>query len=219
METRTALSIPTYDGRVHIETMLGVLNATRHAQKIMVQAIASSLLTKCFNQLWCQALNARKTHGITHFAMLHADISPEPKWLDKMHALMKDTKADMLSVVIALKAAGGMSSTAEETDDPIRPRNYYLQDCKSLTWTSPGLLLNTGMMLVDITKPWVEEMYFHIEDEIQFIDGKHTAVSFSEDWYFSRLARQKGAKLFATSEVKANHYGHAFFPNIFEGAK
>lgn len=214
METRTALSIPTYDGRIRIETMFSVLNATKNLNATLIQSIGSSLLTKCFNQLWTSALNARKPHGITHFAMIHSDLGVEAGWLDKMHEIMKKTSADVVSSVIALKAAGGMTSTAEETEDEFLPRNYSLSECTNGTWTSPGLLVNTGLILCDLRGAWVDNVCFSMRDQIRIsTTGERYALCASEDWDFSRQAKKYGAKLFATTEIRVDHYGHAMYPN------
>jgi len=146
--------------------------------------------------------------------MIHADLGVEPGWLDKMHEIMKTTKADILSSVIAMKAIGRMTSTAEETDDRFLPRNYSLSECTNGTWTSPGILLNTGLMLCDLRGDWVEKVFFDVHNEIRISpNGDKYALAISEDWDFSRQARNHGAKLFATTEIKVDHYGHAMYPN------
>lgn len=214
MATKTLIGIPTYDGRVHMKTLMAVLNSTTKRENIAVSSIGSSLLAKCFNQLWCQALNLKRTQGLTHFAMVHADIDPQEGWLDRMHSIMKETSADVLSCVIAMKAAGGFTSTAEETDDEFKPRNYNFSECTNVTWTSPGLLVNTGLMLCDLRKPWADSVVFAMRDEIRVTEnGERYAVCASEDWEFSRQAKKYGAKLFATTAISVNHYGYAMYPN------
>jgi len=206
------ISVPTYDGKLHFGAVNGILRASidpSHA----VQFVASSLLTKCFNQLWTNALNARKL-GITHFAMLHADIAPEDYWLDKMLSIMGKYNADILSVVSPLKNSDGLTSTAIGGIDA-RARRFTLKEIHSMekTFTREHLLINTGLMLVDITKPWAQQAIFSIKDFIYKENGEYRAECISEDWNFSKQAELLGAQIYATSEVSLTHFGQTAFPN------
>jgi hypothetical protein len=139
--------------------------------------------------------------------MLHADVVPEDLWLDKMLAIMEDKKADVLSAVIPIKSPDGMTSTAIESDDPWLPRRLNMAEVyeRARTFTDPGLLVNSGLMLVDIRSAWVDRIFFRFEDKIQESDGEFKARVVSEDWLFSRDARKLGAKIYATTEVLVNH--------------
>jgi predicted O-methyltransferase YrrM len=55
--------------------------------------------------------------------------------------------------------------------------------------------------------PWCLETHFHVENSIERIDGKWAAVTFPEDWHFSRQCRKLGLKLAATKAVRVDHYG------------
>ena len=84
------------------------------------------------------------------------------------------------------------------------------------TFTHEKLLVNTGLMLVDLRKTWVENVWFAFEDKIipdPKAPGNFKAVGISEDWFFSRRARELGAKLFATREVAVRHVGSADYSN------
>lgn len=81
----------------------------------------------------------------------------------------------------------------------------------------PGtaLMLNTGLWVCDFTKPWVEEVYFHIADRIRRdpSTGRFQPCVLSEDWFFSTMCHERGLRLVATRAVKATHYGRFGFAN------
>ena len=207
------ISVPTYDGKMHLGTVNGILRASKSPEHA-VQFVASSLLAKCFNQLWCRALNDRKK-GITHFAMLHADIAPEDYWLDTMLRIMEARNADVLSVVSPLKNSDGLTSTAIEGANT-KAKRFTLKEIHAMedkTFTHEKLLINTGLMLVDLRNPWVEQVLFTMKDYILKRGEEFFTETISEDWCFSKQARQLGAKLFATSEVSLRHFGSAAYSN------
>lgn len=88
------------------------------------------------------------------------------------------------------------------------------------TFTHPGLLLNTGCLLFDMREPWVDQattkgrgnLYFTIQDHIEWIDGIPHPSSASEDWNFTRMARAAGCpKIYATRKMPLEHIGQARF--------
>lgn len=183
-----------------------------------------SILTKNFNILWTAALNMRDD-GVTHFAMLHEDIGPEPWWLDKMMTLMTHNQADILSVIVPIKNNEGMTSTAldvpvptQKIPFPWRVQRLTMHEVGALapTFTHSKLLVNTGLMLVDIRKPWVEQCWFEFKDEIipdPLDPRKFIAVGSPEDWNFSRRARALGASIWATREIRVEHWGRSRWAN------
>jgi len=213
------IGVPTYCGDVAAETMMGLFQCTKD-HKYNVTAIGMSLLTRVFNTLFCAALNARK-HGVTHFLLHHADIGPDGNWwLDRMMAIMEEKGADVLSAVVPIKSPLGLTSTAldegiEGRDLKYSPRRLTLKEVHALdpTFTHPRLLVNTGLMLVDIRKPWVEKIHFRFEDEILWEDGVAKVRNWPEDWLFSRDAKALGANLWATREIKVLHAGRANYSN------
>ena len=110
----------------------------------------------------------------SHFCLLHDDIVPEPLWLDKMMRIMEEQHADILSVVVPLKNDKGLTSTALDVgvgdEDPHwRVKRLTLKEIYNdyePTFTHEKLLVNTGLMLVDLRKPWVENVWFAFEDKI-----------------------------------------------------
>lgn len=228
---RIFLGIPSYDGRV----------STRAAQSIMAECsadpntkvmrcfLSSSLLCQTFNGLWCGALNHRPV--VTHFAMLHADIEPEPFWLDIVMAEMNRVGADIISAVVPFKDFSGLTSTAVESSDPWRPRRLTLAEVLDLPetfrhsdiqsnyrpsegWDMGPLLINTGCMLVRFTEPWVERACFNIQDTIiRNSTGQFEPRAMPEDWNFSRWAHREGLKVYATRKATVCHVGLARYRN------
>jgi hypothetical protein len=179
-----------------------------------------SALTRNFNELWCAALNEREK-GVTHFMMLHDDIAPEPWFADTMMDIMTSNNADVVSVIVPIKDHTGYTSTALDAPpfagaDPWRVTRLTMHEVYNdypATFTRHNLLINTGCMLVDIRKPWVEQVRFRFEDKIVKRNGKFYAENMPEDWLFSQDALKLGAKLYATRVVKVNHVGQIKFSN------
>lgn len=213
------IAVPTYQGTLHFGTVHGLLRATRvPPQDYGINFTQSSFTTRVFNDQWCEAMNARKTHGITHFAMLHVDIAPEDFWLDKLYSLMQKHSADIIAASMPIKNREGITSNGWE-EEPGRIRRWTLKEIHAMaekTWTHESIVLNNGLMLCDITKPWAENVRFATESVVKrAADGTFLSVALPEDWYFSRQARLAGAKCYATGEVRAAHYGNAAYDNHF----
>lgn len=221
-EPRTFLAMPTYGG-TEIAAAGQVFWAQSSQFPCMRMTSQSSLLAYGFNSLWAMALNHRN-EGITHFAMLHADIVPlDPFWLDTMREMMDRTGVDVISAVVPIKSSHGFTSTALDTD-PWHPRKLTLKEVADLPVTfqqtdipyaiEHDLLINTGCMVVKFTDEWVERFHFHIADSIAKDDnGIYRARVSPEDWNFSRWLNREGIKIAATSAVKLLHVGTAPFSN------
>lgn len=215
------LGIPTYNNHI-LEGHLGaILKASKKELVGKLEIKGYSALTYNFNSLFANALNERKK-GCTHFAMIHADILPEDFWLDTLMAKLEEFQADMISAIVPIKYNKGITSTAldeslEGSNPYWRPRRLTLHECFEKyppTFTDEKLLLNTGCMLIDIRKPWVEKIRFRFDDAIvKKQNGEFQAIFAPEDWLFSRDARNLGAKLLATREVKVEHHGVTKYTN------
>lgn len=174
-----------------------------------IQEQPGSLLTAACNALWAHMLNLRKHDGLTHFVMLHADVKPATReWLSLLLDEMKRVEADVISAIVPIKDERGLTSTAWDTDF-WRPRRLTLTEAAVMptTWSAPDVLLNTGLMVVDVRGDWVNKIHFHIEDRIVLTDGAYHHDCAPEDWNFSRDARNAGARLYATRIVPVEHYG------------
>lgn len=215
MQTHVLVGAPTYDGTRH--NSLPIARLLRHPPKdVLVNLIeySGSVLCYAFNSLWANALNLRTCEApVTHFLLMHADIVPEQdRWLEIMLSEQARVGADVLSAVVAIKNDHGMTSTAWDTDtwNPLRFTTTEISQMSELTWTQPDLLVNTGLMLVDFTKPWVEEACFTMKDRIvKGEDGRFKAQFVPEDWNFSRDCHAKGVGVYATRAVTVMHVGRA----------
>lgn len=215
------VGIPCYGDQLHASMIVPLIHPSQ-AHSVRLSKINSSACAMTMNRLWIEALEARDRGEITHFIMLHNDIVPEIWFVDKMMAELERVGADVLSAVSPIKDPDGFTSTA--MDEPMgdvdpywRVRRLTMKEVykREATFTDPKLLVNTGLMLCDLRKPWTEEIYFTLEDRIIRWRGKRVAVMMPEDWGFSRMAKKAGASLWATRAVALEHFGLSSFPNTF----
>lgn len=197
----------------------------------------SSLLCYGFNRQWCVALNWHRAGMVDYWCLHHADVEVRTHgWLDVMVEEMRRVGAAVLSVVQAIKAPGGDTSTALESGDlwsprrlrlpelALLPRTFCAADCAAVVPGYDGpLLVNTGLMLVDLHRPeWRAvrnadgslAFRFHIEDRVtEQPDGDLKPGVRPEDWEFSRLCHAHGLPVYATYAVDCLHHGEATWPN------
>ncbi len=219
---RVFLAIPNY-GCIHPETVASIMQASQQVQVFTRVGASCSLLAMSFNGFWCQALNARKELGLTHFAMIHSDIEAEAGWLDKLLSEQQRVKADVLSAIIPIKSELGDTSTGIYDHYKKCVSRLSLERVHQLPQTfditavgdrGQALVVNTGLWICDFTKPWVEKVHFAILDHIvKEEDGQFQPRNFPEDWNFSIQCVGFGVKVFATRCVKIDHLGNAKYPN------
>ncbi|KKN80773.1 hypothetical protein LCGC14_0325790 [marine sediment metagenome] len=199
----------------------------------------SSLLAHSFNQLYAQAIFARNTQGVTHFAMIHTDVAPEANWLDVLWEELTAQHADILSAIIPIKSSLGLTSTAiDNSSDPWHPRRLTMTEIMELPETfgrqatmeagfnpdGDRLLVNTGCWICDLRKDWVDaaddegwlKCHFTIGDGIRAnADGSYLAGVQPEDWTFSRMVQtvDPKARVLATRKVRVLHMGETGYPN------
>lgn len=238
----TFIAVPLYDCRPDFRTAMAAFRtATNNKYSTAPAFFSSSALCMCFNALWAHAMVRRRLANVTHFAMVHSDVVPEPYWLDKLHDEMQATGADVVSCVIPIKNKMGITSTGLDTDY-WRPRRLTMQEIYRLpqSFTAADvrilqddadehpdsdydcpLLINTGCWLADLSKPWTEGVCFETDDRITYSTSDNgqpvCQVDFApEDWNFSRYLAKQGAKVVATRKVKIEHMGlhgyHNFAP-------
>ncbi len=241
------LAMPQYTNSVKSEAAIGwlVTASQQHKCRVVHKNFRSSLLGRSFNDLWASALQGAQNGVITHFAMIHHDIGPEPAapdgrriwWLDEMLDEMERVRADVLSVVSPIKDHRGLTSTAiDDPQDPYEPERrltmheilqlpetFTAEDCFKMGINPHRhiLLVNTGLLLVDIRKPWVlgdwaanRPVMFTINDRIRRNpDGQWTVDVESEDWYFSREAARWGAQVYCTRKIAIKHFGEVAWTN------
>lgn len=227
------LAMPHYSSQIHLASAKAFFaDASCGACDIVARrTCGGSLLAKSFNMLWAESLTANESDGVRYFVMLHADIGPEPNWVDSLVHLMEKHDADVISAVSPMKSVEGLTSTAidnpEDEFDPLY--RLTIRDLGNLPSTFSAsdvghpaecLLINTGCMIVDMDKDWCHKRIdgrlistFSIDDAIRSVDGKYQVSVASEDWQFSRLVHREGGKLMATSEIQLTHYGEIGFRN------
>ena len=219
-DKRIFLAIPTHNGMVCGETMISAVNALRTSKyPIGFFYQKHSKLTMNFNLLLAKAIN----EGYSHFLMLHSDISVEGPWMQRMMEIMEERTAEILSVNMMLKHHDGFTSTGlcKEETSPLLIKRYTLKELANLpqTFTHPDIVLNTGVMLIDLNAPFMKHfgkgLHFRVTDNVVKEDGKLKVYGGgTEDWLFSLDARKFGAtKLYATTEITAHHIGTSYYTN------
>lgn len=224
-------TMPTYGACHPYAAISHYASPTGGECSILPTTGCNSLLAYGFNIQWSTALDWHKADMVDYFLMHHADVHVlTPGWLDLMIREMKRVGAAVLGTVIPLKEQSGLTSTAVETDDPWHPRKLNLKECWSLPETfcnkdldtGRALLVNTGLLLIDLGRPEFYEVndagelniFFTIDDRIvRKESGEHQAQVKSEDWNFSRLCHVAGLPVYATRAVQVDHYGDFPFRN------
>lgn len=206
--------LPTYDGSRHNGSALGML----YLSGVDTYEIGSSFLTAAFNRCWAEALNRRGERGTTHFLLLHADIVPlEMNWVQQLWQEFTTNNCEVMALTVPIKTVAGVTSTALEVEgDKWHPRRLTMNEIHQLpvTWSHPRLLLNTGMLLVDFSKPWVEKICFQVDNRIRKDDsGRFVVDCEPEDWQFSRQCHKLGIQLHTTRRVRVNHMGGGTWHN------
>jgi predicted O-methyltransferase YrrM len=211
------LGMPSYDGKCSVGTAESFfLTPTRGGCDVVRSRANSSFLTKTFNDLWCSALNNR-ARGVTHFAMIHADIMPDQAgWLDILVAELERLDADMICAVSPIKTEAGWTSVAvdmSDGDDPWVRRRLTMREVYELPETFGAddvggpLLLNTGLWVCRLDRPWAEQVCFDVVNRMVRRDGLWHAEAIPEDWLFSAALNRLGCKLYATRKVTLGHDG------------
>jgi hypothetical protein len=208
------LAVPHYS-TVAAGTLESLIQAsTKH--RIHLQTAGGSLLAYVFNILWCNALNQKPRPD--YFAMHHSDIQAQPGWLDILTDEMERVGADILSTVVPIKDNRGLTSTGFRNSKTGHVTRFTMKEImeKPETFIIPlhTLLVNTGLMLIDFRKPWVEDFHFNIQDNIKKKpNGTFYPEVLPEDWNMSIWAAQHNVRVFATRKVRVLHHGPAAFCN------
>lgn len=222
MNPKVFLGVPCYGNVIDVGTATQIISSVSQSKYLAgLKLLSYSVTQTTMNMLYAEALNQREKSGITHFLMLHADVRPSGNFVDKIVDLAKEHKADIMSAIIPIKNAQGLTSTAfdqslDGSDPHYRPRRLTMNEVFDMnpTFTHPELLVNTGCMLIDIRKPFAEQCSFKFEDSVKMGDGGFVAVTVPEDWNYSRQARKHGASIYATREVGITHMGTAGYSNM-----
>lgn len=233
------LGCPTYDGSLNSLTAQSIFATAAREHRVFTAVADFSLVSLNCNRLWCQALNTREANQLEWFAMLHADVAPEPWWLDKLIAEAERNDADLLSAVVPIKDERGLTSTAillpggplggfyrltmAQALHPTFPVTFDIHQAVAALASLPdglretglpaeALLVNTGCMVVRLNRPWADErIWFEDVNRIVRINGAWQAICKSEDWNFSHRVAQEGGKVMATKSISLTHRGVSDF--------
>jgi predicted O-methyltransferase YrrM len=196
---------------------------TDSKHKISMTGVDSSAQCYTLNDAWIRATDGHSAGLYDFFIQLHTDILPEDFFIDKLVEILEREGADMLCAVAPIKSPQGLTSIALDVpmgdcDQQFRVKRFTMHEIMQQppTFTDPKLLLNTGLMIADLSKPWTksEDVYFSFTDRIIKYRGRREAAFEPEDWGFSRKARLAGAqKLVVTREIRLEHIGLAPYPN------
>jgi hypothetical protein len=204
---------------------------------------ASSLLPLACNWVWCLALGNRPevSHFLMIHSDVIPEPGFMSKLMGIMDETgaqvisvllpIKDLRGMASTALMSMPATPrGLEAgrrlrrlTLREAADARLPEHFDAGDLARLfEWDEardgkPVLLANTGLMLADVRPQWAEKAYFEMVDGIRLDDAqagrKWTPVVRSEDWQFSLLAAQAGARVVVTRRVSAQHAGMALYPN------
>jgi hypothetical protein len=212
-------------------TTTGVINSTKdHVVHPFNGGLGFSGVID-FNLLWADAHNLAEAGTITHFAMLHGDIVPDPeqRWLDILLEEMDMRNADLVSAHLPIKDHRGVTSCG--ICDPTFPWGAFRRFTQReilhgfpetfnnvmVGYPDKPLLHNTGCWVCDLRKPIFKEtnpdgslkLFFRFPERIiRDQNGKWEHQQESEDWCFSRELWQAGAtNTWITKRIRATHKG------------
>lgn len=225
------LGIPTSTGMSDYRQRAAIQSFTRSFAGHGLRVNVCSLLAFSFNTLYADALNDAKERGVTHFVMLHDDVvpldpAPDVGWGQVLIATMLQHDLGACCALVAIKHDGETDSSTAIDDpagDPMKLRRMRLEEFSptrrvTTTREEPLLLMNTGCLAIDITKPWAERVFFHVKDGIRKDkDGRFVPWVDSEDYNFSRMLRREGVHFGCTSAVRTLHIGKKAWSNKAEG--
>jgi hypothetical protein len=195
------------------------------------QTSCTSSTTNAMNQILAKALDYRDDGFITHLAMIHADVEPEGPWTNILWNEQRLHGDVVTSAVIAIKDNRLRSSTAigDVSDDwkvnawiGLGERGDIPDTFGTEDVCEPGecLLVNTGLMLMDLRWPGWDDFSFQWYSRIEkWREGEEWGrrTDFRpEDWEMSRYLHRHGARYHATFKVPAVHVGNGRWPNQLE---
>jgi hypothetical protein len=192
-----------------------------------------------FNPLWCDALNAAREGKVTHFAMIHADLTVHEdeegkRWIDRLIEEMEEHDLDFVSCPNAIKDARGLTSSGiGNPDNPWNPwRRFTVAELAAFPKTftigdtehpDKFLLHNHALCVWDLRNPdWqivqpdgTQLVLFNFPEKIEWDEAQKKWVRWqeSDDWYFSRRLWQGGFRTAITKRIKLGHHGGMEYEN------
>lgn len=225
------LICPAYGRSMHTGTAAGFYGASMSGAFAVHGFVEdSSILPHAFNKGLTRCLDLRDKGQVTHLAMIHADVAPEPGWLDVLYREMQANQADLISAVIPITSPQReeTSTAAGKRKDPWAKAKYIKANDRDRLPITFGpehvcnsdeiLLVNTGLFLADLTRPYWNDFAFGFANRIATLESasgsrRRVAQCIPEDWAMSHHVQASGGRVVATWAVKATHYGSAAWPN------
>lgn len=227
---RVMIATPRFDDLVHCDSFMSVRHADMneiHDPEDRVEVVynignKASLLTFCFNGMFAEALNKRDEGEVDLFCMVHADVIPQAGFLNHLWNIMRTRGDIVVSSVISIKepkklktstAVGcrsdkfGVKRYIQTTDRLRTPETFSTKDIAQED--DDVLLINTGLMLVDLSWSGWENFAFGFDDVIKRnpVTGKREAHCNPEDWRMSRHLDELGVPYSATWRLPVKHAG------------
>jgi GT2 family glycosyltransferase len=158
-EGNVFLGCITHNGQLDYRMANMFFTSASKERAILTKIQQSSLLASACNNLWVTALNRRAQDNLKWFAMLHADVVPEPFWVDTLIALAEEHDADVMSAIVPIKGPDGVTSTAiSGPDDFVRLTRLTMKQILSPGWPETFDIHGAAEILFDNTVPgWVEK--------------------------------------------------------------
>lgn len=215
--SRVALLLPCYDKTSF--NRLAVVNFAAQFPDAKLCEVSSSALGHCFN-VGYQAVRKMADKGeIDYVGMLHADCVPlQQNWGEILMDEMLEHQASIMSVISPIKSADGLTSTGffskeDDEKDIWHPIRLTMKEVFQLpeTFTHPRLIVNTGIMMIDIRQEWAKKLVFDLKCFVNL--DNYQSWYIPEDWLMSKYCYKSGGTVFATRKVKMQHYGNVGFPN------
>ena len=113
---------------------------------------------------------------------------------------------------IVMDESGNPVGEAGEADRPRLPETFGIEELVEWDPTLEGkcLLMNTGLWLADLSKPWVNDVCFETCQRMTIgEDGARHSWFAAEDWLFARHLHHWGLKVMATTKVPLIHWSDA----------
>jgi hypothetical protein len=233
------LGCPSYDSRLDSVTARRLFADPSREHQVQTAEFSSSLLAQGCNALLAMALSG----GYEWFSLLHADITPEPFWLDKLMAEAHGAGADMLSAVVPIKNLSGATSTAipltaakhgtrqfvrlmmAQVYHPDFPATFDVAAAADALQRLPDLLAvpdlprialwcNTGCFVCRLEPQWDwTKVCFRMDDGLERVGDQWREFNFPEDWHFSQAVADAGGRVMATKLIALAHRGVIDFPS------
>jgi hypothetical protein len=181
-----------------------------------------------FTSLLCHALELHDRDLCDYFCMLHADLSPEPWFLNKLLAELIRYNADVMAVVLPVKDHSRRTKCATaiaRVSEPWEPpRLLTLEEmaekypptfgCEHCCGPDEYLQVTDGLWLADLAWPGWDEFAFDTRcRQVKMPDGTRDVQTLGEDPLWSRFMFEHGARYFATTKIKCDHIGRDHWPN------